>query len=100
MSLFRRISEPRIYLPLLGLVAFLVAPLAIESPFYLHVLVMILFYAALSQAWNIIGGFGGQLSLGPGIDARADRVTLARREDTRPLVGHRHSTNRPTVRSA
>ena len=64
MSRFRRISEPRIYLPLLGLVAFLVAPLAIESPFYLHVLVMILFYAALSQAWNIIGGFGGQLSLG------------------------------------
>lgn len=64
MTLLRRLREPRIYLPLLALVATLLAPLAIESQFYLHVLVMILFYAALAQAWNIIGGYGGQLSLG------------------------------------
>ena len=63
MSL-RRWTHPRLYLPLLGLLALGLAPLAIESPFYLHVLVMILFYAGLSQAWNIIGGYGGQLSLG------------------------------------
>ena len=63
MSL-RRIAEPRFFLPLLGLVVLLLAPLAIENPFYLHVLVMILFYAGLSQAWNLIGGYGGQLSLG------------------------------------
>jgi branched-chain amino acid transport system permease protein len=64
MSTLRRLGEPRIYLPLLAVLIIILAPLAIESPFYLHVLVMILFYAALSQAWNIIGGYGGQLSLG------------------------------------
>lgn len=64
MNALGRPGEPRIYVPLLGLLLIVLAPLAIESPFYLHVLVMILFYAALSQAWNIIGGFAGQLSLG------------------------------------
>jgi branched-chain amino acid transport system permease protein len=64
MSILRRLTEPRVYLPCLGLCLLLIAPLTIESPFYLHILVMILFYAAVSQAWNIIAGYGGQLSLG------------------------------------
>ncbi len=38
--------------------------LVVKDKFYLHVLIMMLFYAAASSAWNIIGGFGGQLSLG------------------------------------
>lgn len=64
MSHLHTLREPRVYLPLLGLLAVSATPLVIENRFYLHVLVMILFYAALSQAWNIIGGYGGQLSLG------------------------------------
>lgn len=36
----------------------------VNDKFYLHVLIMMMFYAAASSAWNIIGGFGGQLSLG------------------------------------
>ena len=63
MSALRRLGEPRLYLPLLAVLIVILAPLAFD-PFYLHVLVMILFYAALSQAWNIISGYGGQLSLG------------------------------------
>ena len=38
--------------------------LVVKDKFYLHVLIMMMFYAAASSAWNIIGGFGGQLSLG------------------------------------
>ncbi|WP_366922227.1 branched-chain amino acid ABC transporter permease [Metallumcola ferriviriculae] len=52
------------------LVAFIMAvlllllPLAMKNKFYLHVMILVFFYAAASGAWNIIGGYGGQLSLG------------------------------------
>lgn len=35
-----------------------------RDKFYLHVLIMMMFYAGASSAWNLIGGFAGQLSLG------------------------------------
>jgi branched-chain amino acid transport system permease protein len=34
------------------------------SIFFSHLIIMTLIYASLASAWNIIGGFGGQLSLG------------------------------------
>jgi branched-chain amino acid transport system permease protein len=36
----------------------------VKDKFFLHVLIMMLFYASVSSAWNIVGGFAGQLSLG------------------------------------
>jgi branched-chain amino acid transport system permease protein len=39
-------------------------PFFIYSPYYIHILIMLFFYAFLAIAWNIIGGYGGQLSLG------------------------------------
>jgi branched-chain amino acid transport system permease protein len=36
----------------------------VKDKFYLHVLIMMMFYAAATSAWNIVGGFAGQLSLG------------------------------------
>lgn len=44
----------------------LVLPLVISSPYWLHVIIMILFWAFLGSSWNIIGGFAGRLSLGHG----------------------------------
>lgn len=41
-----------------------IAATVITDKFYLHVLIMMCFYAAASLAWNIVGGFAGQLSLG------------------------------------
>ncbi len=38
--------------------------LGMTDKFYLHLVIMMLFYAAVSSAWNIVGGFAGQLSLG------------------------------------
>lgn len=35
-----------------------------SAVFVSHLIVMTLIYASLASAWNIIGGFGGQLSLG------------------------------------
>ena len=34
------------------------------SRYYLHILVLIFLFAAAGESWNIIGGYGGQFSLG------------------------------------
>lgn len=53
------------YLPALGvLVVLVLLPQVITSPYYLHLALLILLYVGLSSAWNLTGGFAGQLSLG------------------------------------
>ncbi len=42
----------------------LVYPLIVRNPFYIHLFIMVFFYAFLAVGWNIVGGFAGQLSLG------------------------------------
>lgn len=39
-------------------------PLAITSPTYLQILILLFFYAYLTTAWNLVGGFAGVLPLG------------------------------------
>ena len=53
-------------LGVLAAIAVVAAALAflVHDKFYLHVLIMMLLYAAASSAWNIVGGYAGQLSLG------------------------------------
>jgi branched-chain amino acid transport system permease protein len=46
------------------LVVGLVFPLLFPSPFMVNFGVLALFYAFIGQAWNIAGGFAGQLSFG------------------------------------
>lgn len=41
-----------------------ILPLLFQAPFERHILVRILLFAFLGQAWNILGGYCGQLSLG------------------------------------
>src|SRR6266545_3777839 len=42
--------------------ALVVPPLA--SPYVVHILILVLFYAFLGTAWNILGGYAGQFSFG------------------------------------
>ena len=45
--------------------SFLVAfPFLVNQSFYLHLMILIFLYAMLGGAWNIIGGYAGQASLG------------------------------------
>jgi branched-chain amino acid transport system permease protein len=44
-----------------------IAALYRGDPFILNILAYTFLFAALSTAWNIIGGFGGQFSLGHGV---------------------------------
>lgn len=46
------------------LATFAVAPLMIANVHFQHLMIMLLLYATLSQAWNLIGGYAGQVSFG------------------------------------
>ena len=60
----RQLGTPRLYVPLLTGAVLLLIVLLTQNSFYLNLFFMIFMFAGLSSAWNIIGGFGGQLSLG------------------------------------
>lgn len=49
------------------LAALLVVPLAIGNDFVTHIFITMCLMAALSTAWNLVGGFAGQMSLGHGV---------------------------------
>lgn len=52
---------------LFGFLGFLIVfPFLSPSQFLLHLMIMIFMHAVISQSWNIIGGFSGQISLGHG----------------------------------
>ncbi|HYB73467.1 MAG TPA: branched-chain amino acid ABC transporter permease [Candidatus Sulfotelmatobacter sp.] len=42
----------------------IVLPFLLPNPFYVHIVVMMAVFAVLGGAWNLIGGYAGQLSLG------------------------------------
>jgi branched-chain amino acid transport system permease protein len=46
------------------LAGLLLLPHVITTPYYVHLLILVLLYVGLSSAWNLTGGFAGQLSLG------------------------------------
>src|ERR1035437_1064988 len=63
-NLLRTLAEPRVYVSLVGILTLLAIPVTLGSPFVYHVFVTICLYGALATAWNIVGGYAGQLSLG------------------------------------
>lgn len=58
------LRHPRTYVSLLVLSLLILIPLGFNSPFVYHLFVLICVYGALSTAWNLVGGFAGQMSLG------------------------------------
>lgn len=52
-----------LYLSILS-VFLIAAPFIFTARYTQHVLIVVLLYVALGSAWNILGGFAGQLSLG------------------------------------
>lgn len=49
---------------LLVLAAFLTVPRFVESPYALHMLILLFLSVAMGQSWNILGGYAGQHSVG------------------------------------
>ena len=44
--------------------ALMVVPLFVESPYALHIFVLLFIGIALGESWNVLGGFAGQYSVG------------------------------------
>jgi len=63
-SPFGWFCDPRVYMSIAGLLILFMIPVFSGSPFIYHVFVTIFLYGALATAWNIVGGYAGQLSLG------------------------------------
>jgi len=49
---------------LAGAAAVLAVPLVVENSFLLHIGILILMWTLLGAAWNVLGGFAGQVSFG------------------------------------
>ena len=57
-------THPKVYVPLILLAFLLVLPLLPGNPFHEDIIVMIFFWGTLASAWNILGGYAGQISIG------------------------------------
>jgi len=60
----RDFFRPQYYVLLVLLVLLGILPILPENPFYEDLIVTSFFYATLATAWNLVGGFAGQISLG------------------------------------
>ncbi len=56
--------QPRFYFPFLLILLMAVLPLIPRNPFYEDIIVSSFFYGTMALAWNLVGGFAGQISLG------------------------------------
>ncbi len=52
------------YLPLILLAALAAAPLTGLSTYWLHILILVIMWSVIGMAWNLLGGYCGQVSFG------------------------------------
>lgn len=63
-NLLANLKYPGYYIPLFLIVLLFLFPLFINNEYIMQVAIMVLMFAFLGSGWNVISGFGGQLSLG------------------------------------
>jgi len=61
---FPDFRSPKAYVSLILLIVMFIVPVATGTPFWTNLFVLLFVFSALSVAWNIVGGYAGQLSLG------------------------------------
>jgi len=85
----RGAGNPEVYFPFLALLAIIILPFFLPI-FFVHIFIMIFLFAIVGSAWNFIGGYAGQLSLGQaaffGIGAYASTM-LMRSYGLSPWIG-------------
>ncbi|MGP1613593.1 MAG: branched-chain amino acid ABC transporter ATP-binding protein/permease [Pollutimonas bauzanensis] len=62
--MFPDFRSPKAYVSLILLAVVFIIPLYLHSAFWTNLFVLLFVFSALSVAWNIVGGYAGQLSLG------------------------------------
>lgn len=58
------LDSPGMLIPVGLMVVLFIIPMISRNPIFLHLMILIFFYAYLTVSWNILGGFAGQLSIG------------------------------------
>ncbi|MEK4387009.1 branched-chain amino acid ABC transporter permease [Solibacillus sp. FSL W7-1464] len=74
----------------IGLILFIIFPLFTDSQYFLHIGVLILYSALISQAWNILSGYAGQFSFGHAMffgTGAYISATLFMKYDISPWIG-------------
>jgi len=61
---FPDFRHPKAYVSLILLITMFLVPVVMGTPFWTNLFVLLFVFSALSVAWNIVGGYAGQLSLG------------------------------------
>lgn len=51
----------------IGLILIALFPFVTDNQYFMHIAILILYYALVSQAWNILSGYAGQFSFGHAI---------------------------------
>ncbi len=82
-GLVRTLAAPLLVVALLGLAI----PALASNAYLLNILITTFLFAGLASAWNVIGGFGGQFSLGHGVFFAAGAYTVAQLWPTFRLRG-------------
>lgn len=59
----KEIFRPKYYVPFIPSILLIISP-AFLNPFLLHIFILAMLYAVLGSAWNFVGGYAGQISLG------------------------------------
>ena len=62
--MFPDFRSPKAYVSLILLIVMFIVPVVTGTPFWTNLFVLLFVFSALSVAWNIVGGYAGQLSLG------------------------------------
>lgn len=62
-----RLNRRSLWMLIALAVILLVYPFVFQQPFPQHIAIMVFLFAAAAQAWNILGGYAGQLSIGHAI---------------------------------
>lgn len=63
-----RLTRAGLALAVLALLALVALPLILaERPFELRMATLVFLFAVMGQGWNVLGGFGGQVSIGHGL---------------------------------
>lgn len=63
-----RLTSPYLLMALLAIGGLLALPLAIANqPFELRMATLVFLFATMGLGWNVLGGFGGQISIGHGL---------------------------------
>ncbi len=62
--MFPDFRSPKGYVSLILLILMFVVPAILGTPFWTNLFVLLFVFSAMSVAWNIVGGYAGQLSLG------------------------------------